>query len=340
MQSTSLVSTVLNDCEGTRAFFRQIELQTQRPHEIIIVDGGSTDGTWELLQTYARDGAIPLQVYQEKGCNVARGRNLAIERAQYSLIVSTDIGCILAPQWLEELVQPLATSLDLEAVMGSWQVRWEDLQGEWAKVEYALLNAPSLIATPTSHASSRAIAYRKSLWEKIGGYPEDLTLAGDDMVFALLLHQHTQQVASAPVPRCFWERPSSLKAFCKEARRNFRGAGEAGIWLDYGILTSLRLGLELLSLPVILLGVLGVIPLEISGGFAGLFLLSIGQRILRLRPAMQRLATYGDGNAWLKLLYFEYLTKVWANVGFWDGFTTGLKNCQDCRNRLKYRKAA
>jgi cellulose synthase/poly-beta-1,6-N-acetylglucosamine synthase-like glycosyltransferase len=336
MQPTSLVSTVLNDREGTQSFFEYIESQTVRPQEIIVVDGGSTDGTWELLQTYAKEGAIPLIAHQEIGCNVARGRNLAITLAQYELIVSTDIGCLWEPQWLEELVQPLKTNPKIEAVMGSWQVRWEDLQGDWAKVEYALLNAPKLIASPTSHASSRAIAYRKALWQKIGGYPEDLTLAGDDMVFALMLHQATDQVACAPTPRCHWERPSSLKAFCKESRRNFRGAGEAGIWMDYGLLTSLRLGIEALSIPIAFFGLLGILPLGVGLGVGSLALTSLGQRILRLRPASHRLATYGQKRSWLKLLYFEYLTKFWANIGYWDGFLAGVKQCQDCRTRLRH----
>jgi cellulose synthase/poly-beta-1,6-N-acetylglucosamine synthase-like glycosyltransferase len=340
MQPTSLVSTVLNDREGTNSFFRYIESQSVRPQEIIVVDGGSTDGTWELLQTYAQEGAIPLIAHQEIGCNVARGRNLAIALAQYELIVSTDVGCIWEPQWLEELVQPFEINAKIEAVMGSWQVRWEDLQGDWAKVEYALLNAPKLIASPTSHASSRAIAYRKALWQKIGGYPEDLTLAGDDMVFALMLHQATEQVACAPTPRCHWERPSSLKAFCKESRRNFRGAGEAGIWVDYGLLTSLRLGGEALSIPIAFLGLLGILPLGVGLGAASLSLASLGQRIFRLRPARHRLATYGQKGSWLQLLYFEYLTKFWGNIGYWDGFLAGGKQCQDCRTRLRLWNAA
>ncbi|MGA7935098.1 MAG: glycosyltransferase, partial [Kovacikia sp.] len=234
----SLVTTVLNDQEGCVLFFAQMEAQTLLPNEIVIVDGGSKDGTWEFLQNYQPKQSYPLRVIQEAGCNVARGRNLAIARAQHPIIVSADIGCIWDRRWLEELAQPLLSNPQLDAVMGSWKVRQEDLKSDWARVEYALLNEPEFIATPKSHASSRAIAYRKSLWEKIGGYPEDLTLAADDMVFALLLHQKTDRVDCAPIPRCYWGRPTGLKSFCKEARRNFRGAGEAGIWFNHGLLVG------------------------------------------------------------------------------------------------------
>jgi cellulose synthase/poly-beta-1,6-N-acetylglucosamine synthase-like glycosyltransferase len=219
--------------------------------------------------------------------------------------------------------------------MGSWQVRWEDLKSDWAKVEYALLNEPKLIATPKSHASSRAIAYRKSLWEKIGGYPEDLTLAGDDMLFALLLHQTTDRVACAPIPRCYWERPVTLKSFCKEARRNFRGGGEAGIWLKYGLFVGGRLLLEPLLLLIGLVWLLFASPIWVGALFLSAFLFMVGLRVLRLFPAMQRLNAYGYPGGWLRIVLFEYLIKFWSVVGYWEGFLAGRKHCQEGRERLR-----
>jgi glycosyltransferase involved in cell wall biosynthesis len=330
----SLVTTVLNDQQGCAAFFTQMEAQTYLADEIVIVDGGSKDGTWEFLLNYKPNQPYSLQVTQEIGCNVARGRNLAIAQAKHDIIVSTDIGCMWEPQWLEELVRPLLEDSQLEAVMGSWQVRWEDLKSDWAKVEYALLNEPKFIATPKSHASSRAIAYRKALWEKIGGYPEDLTLAGDDMVFALLLHQTTDRVTCAPIPRCYWERPVALKSFCKEIRRNFRGGGEAGIWLKYGILVGGRLLCEALLL-LIGLWLLFTSPLWVAAIFLSSFLIIVGLRFIRLVLAIGRFNAYGNSDGAVRIVFFEYLIKFWSIVGYWEGFLSGLKHCQECRERLR-----
>ena len=285
----TLVTTVLNDRQGCVSFFEQMEAQVLLPDEIVIVDGGSTDGTWEFLHCYQPSKSYSLNVFQEKKCNVARGRNLAIASAKYDIIVSTDIGCTWESQWLQELAQPLIHNEQMEAVMGSWQVRLEDLKSDWAKVEYALLDRPKLIANQTSHASSRSIAYRKSLWGKIGGYPEDLTLAGDDMVFALLLHQHTTNVGYSPIPRCYWERPSTLKSFCKESRRNFLGGGEAGIWLNYGILTGGRLAIEIILTLTGLILIMFISPIWLGLGIVLFGLLSVGIRIYKLLPAVYRL---------------------------------------------------
>jgi glycosyltransferase involved in cell wall biosynthesis len=331
----SLVTTVLNDQQGCAAFFTQMEAQTYLADEIVIVDGGSKDGTWEFLLNYKPNQPYSLQVTQEIGCNVARGRNLAIAQAQHEIIVSTDIGCAWEPQWLEELARPLLEDSQLEAVMGSWQVRWEDLKSDWAKIEYALLDGPKFIATPKSHASSRSIAYRKCLWEKIGGYPEDLTLAGDDMVFALLLHQIAERVSCAPVPRCYWERPITLKSFCKEARRNFRGGGEAGIWLKYGLLVGGRLLLEPLLLLIGCVWLLFASPIWVGAVFLIAFIILVGLRVARLVPAIERFNAYGYSHKWLSILFFEYLIKFWSVVGYWEGFFSGLQQCQECRERLR-----
>src|ERR1700728_1859898 len=123
----SLVSTVLNDLESCKQFMEQMLRQTRRPDEIVIVDAGSKDGTWEWMQEMAKNGPIPFVAYQEKKCNIARGRNLAIERPSHDTIVSTDLGNEWSPEWLEELVTPLEQQPGCEAVMGSWEVRYEDL---------------------------------------------------------------------------------------------------------------------------------------------------------------------------------------------------------------------
>ncbi|MGA7931975.1 MAG: hypothetical protein WCA35_00195, partial [Kovacikia sp.] len=138
-----------------------------------------------------------------------------------------------------------------------------------------------------------------------------------------------------PIPRCYWGRPTGLKSFCKEARRNFRGAGEAGIWFNHGLLVGGRLLFEPLFL---LLGAIGGwlgLPTWMGAVLVGMGLSSIGLRLLRLLPAARRLQSYGYRYGWLRLLYFEYVTKFWGVVGYWEGFFAGLRTCWECRERLR-----
>ena len=46
----SLIATVLNGAEHIEDFLGSLALQTRAPDEVVIVDGGSTDHTVDLLR--------------------------------------------------------------------------------------------------------------------------------------------------------------------------------------------------------------------------------------------------------------------------------------------------
>lgn len=329
----SLVSTVLNDIVGLKHFCQTLKNQIFLPDQIVIVDGGSNDGTWELLQQFHLPN-VQVEVSQEKGCNVARGRNLAIAQATGDIIVSTDIGCEWDPEWLQELVQPFLDDPSTEVVIGSWAVRPDDLKTAWAKTELAHRGSMKLNATPKSLGISRSISYRKSVWEKVKGYPEDLTLAADDVVFDAQLKKMGFKTAAAPIIRCYWMRHARLMQYAKEERRNFFGAGEAGIWCKHFVLVSGRLLVEGGGLVLGWgLAVFGAIPAALfCVAIAGL---SAAHRLWRLRSAVERLQQMKVNFPWLRLICFEYVTKAYGMWGYLRGYIRGFFTCQACRQRLQ-----
>lgn len=333
---TTVVTTVLNDREGCAQFLAEMLQQTCKPGEIVVVDAGSRDGTWELLQAEAvASWPWRLIALQERGCNIARGRNLAIKAASHEIIVSTDVGCHWAPEWLEELAAPLFADPDCEAVMGSWKVRFEDQQTPWARADPMLRSGLELRATPTSCASSRAIAYRKDLWQRIGGYPEDLTLAADDLVFAMLLRRIARRVSAAPVPRCVWSRPQRFMSLVKEARRNFRGSAEAGLWLDYFVLVGGRIAAEWISFAGLIFAWSVGFPMD-STILAGLVVFLLFVWRLQSWLAFRRvIAGRGGTVALWRVAVLDYTTRLAAVRGFFDGLVYGAGHCQACRCRLR-----
>jgi glycosyltransferase involved in cell wall biosynthesis len=330
----SLVSTVFNDGEGVAKFFDAMAAQKVPPEEIIIVDAGSTDGTWELLQTEAlrADRVWRMVALQENGCNVARGRNLAIEAASGEIIVSTDIGCDWDPEWFEELVRPLDSNSQIDLVIGSWLVKKEDLHAEWALVEWAMKGDQKLEATANSYSSSRSIAYRKICWDALGRYPEDLTFAGDDALFHFLIEKAEVPRVGAPAVRCYWHRHETLKGFLKEAYRYGIGAGEAGIFLRDALLVGGRMVLEIGCLA-------GGVAILFFDFWIGLSLAAVGlvsflARLRPLAPAVRSLRGEGVRGAWWKILVFVYATKWNFLKGVAQGWLAGNAKCRGARSRL------
>ena len=115
MQPVSIVATVLNEIRDIDRLVTSLLAQEPPAAEVIVVDGGSTDGTWErLVSLQASDGRlVPIR---DESCSlkfspgpVARGRNVAIKAARSSLIACSDAGCRYAPNWLKNLTAPLVS---------------------------------------------------------------------------------------------------------------------------------------------------------------------------------------------------------------------------------------
>ena len=111
MAKVAVVVTVLNEIKDIKLLVSSLIKQTK---EIIIVDGGSTDGTWEHLQKQKG-----IKAFQKIG-NRSVGRNYGMSKTKAKIVAFTDAGCIPEPNWLSELVKPFS-SLTVEVVSGYYK---------------------------------------------------------------------------------------------------------------------------------------------------------------------------------------------------------------------------
>lgn len=72
--------------------------------ELIVVDNASTDRTPEILASLSGE----LRILREEKRGAAAARNRGIRAARGECIALTDADCVVDPEWLAELVQPLA----------------------------------------------------------------------------------------------------------------------------------------------------------------------------------------------------------------------------------------
>jgi len=125
MAKISVIVTVLNEEATIKRLLDGLINQTLKPNEIIIVDGGSTDNTWSILNKFApplrlRGGrGVIFKKFQKPG-NRAVGRNYSISQSKSKIIAFTDAGCIPDPDWLAELTKPFS-SLTVEVVSGYYR---------------------------------------------------------------------------------------------------------------------------------------------------------------------------------------------------------------------------
>lgn len=176
---STFITTVLNEKEGIKKLLESLLSQTKKPSEIIIVDGGSVDGTKDIIQSYRKKfKKTSFFVLSEKG-NRSKGRNYAIKRAKNQIIVVTDAGCRLPKDWFYKITKPFENK-KIDVVAGYYKPVTRNVF-EKALSTYTCVMPDKV--TSGFLPSSRSVAFKKNAWEKVGGYPEYLDTC-EDLVFA------------------------------------------------------------------------------------------------------------------------------------------------------------
>ncbi len=221
----SLIATLKDERKNIKEWWESLEQQTRWPDEVVVVDGGSTDGTFEYLQTVNK--FVEMKLFQYEGSNIAEGRNRAISLSTGEVIAVTDGGCVLSPHWLENLVTPLEKDPSLQLVAGVYQPLMEN----WFERLSACVNLPTIseIKADRFLPSSRSIAFRRILWEELGGYPEWLDY-GEDMFFN---HQWKRRGANYIVAKdalVWWRMRPDLPSLLRQYFRYSWGDGFSGMY--------------------------------------------------------------------------------------------------------------
>jgi glycosyltransferase involved in cell wall biosynthesis len=192
------------------------------PDEVILVDGGSTDGTLQRL----RDAGDTITLIEDPGANIARGRNLAIAAASHDAIAVADADCAYGPGWIAALVAPLEDGADV--AMG-WT---EPVIGSLLDACVASLGFP-LAATEVDETwfmpSARSVAFRREAIDAVGGYPEWLPI-GEDMWVNHRWRERGFAMRMAPDAVASWHPRGSLGDIWAQYVRYARGDGQAGMY--------------------------------------------------------------------------------------------------------------
>lgn len=186
MQPVAVIATVLNEAQDIVRLVPSLLAQDPSAAEIILVDGGSTDGTWEWLVEAARAHTNLLPI-RDESCNlkrspgpISRGRNVAIAAARSPIIACTDAGCTYAPDWLARITAPLIGGTAEYALGGSCLDLADPTVWDLASAPFfGVKLSPS---TPSKSCTARSMAFRKTLWQRIGGFPESVFF-GEDTLF-------------------------------------------------------------------------------------------------------------------------------------------------------------
>lgn len=309
----TVIATVLNEGESINTLMQSLAAQTRLPDAVIIVDGGSRDHTVEVIRRYA--DRLPLQVIIEPGCNISAGRNIAIAAASDGIIAATDAGVRLEKDWLEKLTQPLLDDPKIQMVGGFFLA---DAHNTFEVAMGAtVLPLANEINPETFLPSSRSVAFRKSAWAKIGGYPEWLDYC-EDLIFDIRLKTAAPGFAFVQDAVAHFRPRGSLKSFYKQYYLYARGDGKADLWRKRH---AIRYITYLVIIPLVFLAGLLIHPL--------LWLLYLPGAVVYLAapyrrlPAVMRRSNRNSPADWLKVSLLIPVIRVVGDVAKMLGYPVG-----------------
>ena len=234
----SFVTTVLNEEKSIDAFIKSIFLQTKTPDEIIIVDGGSTDATASVisnLKSQISNKQIKFKFIRKKG-NRAVGRNDGVKNATGDIILISDAGCILDKNWVQNITEHFIDP-KVDVVAGYYRGNAKNVFQK-CLVPYVLV-MPDRVNPDTFLPASRSMAFRKTVWEKVGGFPEQFS-NNEDYVFGNNLKKINAKIIFKKDAIVNWIPRKNIKDAFKMFFRFALGDSESGIYRPKVLLVFAR----------------------------------------------------------------------------------------------------
>ncbi|MGZ4547530.1 MAG: glycosyltransferase [Blastococcus sp.] len=191
--SVSVVVTVLNEGDALGRLVGDLLPQLTDGDELVIVDGGSTDGSVESLPAHP---ALWIEVVP--GAGISAGRNHGIRVAKNEVVVCTDAGCTPDPGFVEAFRRAFEVADPPALVSGVYTAHARDaMERAQALACYPQpreIRRPSLVVRAYTKAFGtgfdprfavgRCVAFTREAWKTAGGFPEHLA-TGEDVSFGL-----------------------------------------------------------------------------------------------------------------------------------------------------------
>jgi glycosyltransferase involved in cell wall biosynthesis len=188
--------------------------------EVLVVDGASDDDTVAVVQDVAaRSPHVPVTVLSNPKRIVPTGMNIALARAKGDVIVRVDGHCEIEPDYVRRCVEALA-STGADNVGGLQRAVADGVVGRGIA---AAMASPFGVGGARFHYATEPGwvdtvylgAYPKTVFDRIGGFDEDLVRNQDDEL-NFRLQQAGGKIWLDPTIRSVYRPRSSLRALWRQ----------------------------------------------------------------------------------------------------------------------------
>jgi glycosyltransferase involved in cell wall biosynthesis len=169
--------------------------QTYSDFELIVVDDGSTDNTWDIVQSF-KDPRIRYIYQKHQGVSIAENTGLQASRSEYVAGLGADD--IYLPDNLEIKVKYLDSHASVSMVCSDAYIFsgdehnisgrfWrDDPSHQWVDPAKASQNPLQALIVHGCFIAPQATMIRRSVFDEVGGFDESLAICEDwDLLFRI-----------------------------------------------------------------------------------------------------------------------------------------------------------
>ena len=233
---------------------------------LILVDDGSTDNTWEVMQEYKDHPQIKIFTKENGGKFTAQ--NLGLENTTTPFMGCLDSDSEVNPEALNRImtyfadgevmaVAPTIVSHNEGNIVQKAQKTDYELQ-IYIKKMYAFIDAIHVTPGPFS-------IFRKSVFEKIGPYKH--AHQTEDQEIAMRMHQNNMRIEHAPDAYVYTNTPKTVKALYKQRTRWIYGFIRNSLDYKHMFFKKKYGNIGFITLPSGFISVLSVIFLFLFTGY-------------------------------------------------------------------------
>ena len=214
----SIIVPVYNCAEQTAELLASLAGQTFRDFEVILIEDGRGDSK-DVAEFY--QDRLSIQYYYISGSGVSFRRNYGISKAKSSFYIFFDSDCIIPEDYFEKL-DSLYRTVGFDA-FGGKDAALKSFTPFQQAVNYAMT---SFFTTGGIRGSKKKIdkfyprsfnmGFSKDVFLKTGGFPEDITPPGEDMILSIRIYEHGFKVQSYPELYVYHKRKTSFKRFFRQ----------------------------------------------------------------------------------------------------------------------------
>ena len=283
--TVSILIPAYNEARDIGETIQSVErIEYDGEYEMVVVDDGSSDGTWYVLQTLS-DQYENLRVFTQENAGSAAARNAALSHAQNEVVVSLDADTVLHRSAITELARHF-TSEDVVAVGGNVSVENTESGGWWAKMQvfdYALaMEVGRMFQTALGFVlclSGAFGAFRRETLIKAGGWNEHW-LYSDDFEVSIRMHEYGE-VKYSPKAQADTVVPTTISGWFHQRKA----------WAQRGISVMLLHHKKQLNPSD---GMIGMVGLPLRAGLTALIILEVvaflGATVFGSSPALASIA--------------------------------------------------